>query len=159
MRILCLWIVFYSTTTPCWARLGFPRYGRPSLVVLVLFQAEKNVNKRSIPPRKRKSIPAGRGSENGRGAGLRGPISNFVRLARRPRRCRPYLSFQLQIIQSSSSARERSSLQSKIHHPRESVPRNRGETSKIALPAPPLQPQHIQFSWGRRIISPANRIC
>jgi len=43
-------------------------------VVLVLFQTEKNVNKRSI--------------------------SNFVRPARRPRRCRPYLSFQLQIIQN-----------------------------------------------------------
>ena len=48
------------------------RYGRPSLVVLVLFQTEKNVNKHSIPPRKRKSIPAGRGSENGRGQVLGG---------------------------------------------------------------------------------------
>ena len=43
------------------------RYGRPSLVVLVLFQTEKNVNKHCTP--------------------------NYP--ARRPRRCRPYLIFQL----------------------------------------------------------------
>ena len=35
------------------------RYGRPSLVVLGLFQTEKNVKQTLNSPRKRKSIPAG----------------------------------------------------------------------------------------------------
>ena len=56
-----------SKPHPCVSRLlSFKpqhRYGRPSLVVLGLFQTEKNVNKRST--------------------------SNVVRPARRPRRCRP----------------------------------------------------------------------
>ena len=103
--ILCCWRMVYTITTPFWARLGFPRYGRPSLVVLVLFQAEKNVNKLST--------------------------SNFVRLARRPRRCRPYLSFQLQIIQSSSFARERSSLESKIKNPTFKIASSPLSTQKI----------------------------
>ena len=112
------------------------RYGRPSLVVLVLFQTEKNVNKRSIPPRKRKSNSAGRGSENGRAAGLRGPISTFARPARRPRRCRPYLSFQLQIIQNSSS---RASIPlSNQKFARKRVPQPRGKIQHPKSPPPPL---------------------
>ena len=118
---LCYWIMFYNTYLPCWARLVFspPNHSAGTddhllafevtrlrnvvgLVVLVLFHTEKNVKKRST--------------------------SNFVRPARRPRRCRPYLSFQLQIIQNSSSARKR-------------VPQPRG---KIQNPKshPPLPPKH-----------------
>ena len=143
--------MLYTITTPFWACLGFslPNHSTGpdnrllafevtrlrnvvGLVVLVLFQTEKNINKHSIPPRKRKSIPAGRGSENGRGAGLRGPISNFVRPARRPRRCRPYLSFQLQIIQNSSSTHER-------------VPQPRGNIQNRLLPAPLTASTHSIF--------------
>jgi len=73
-------------------------------VVLVLFQTEKNVNKPCI--------------------------FNFVRPARRPRRCRPYLNFQLpnHLSHILTFPLSHSPI---IKHSRESVSRNCGEKSNI----------------------------
>ena len=96
------------------------RYGRPSLV--------SRLNHSTLSPHKTQV-----------GRSLRERLHstfNFVRPARRPRRCRPYLSFQLQIIKNSSS--RASTPLSNQKFARKRVPHPRGKIQHPKSPPPPL---------------------